>query len=131
MIKYKVNPEIRERFENEYQKWHKETFIHSNSYFIFENEHFKNMENMGIEIVPLIVEKLNNEICPGAHLTVLLERLLPDVIKIEKEGYINFTDYIKIWLTALMPALESLIEYQDDSKPQIEIISTKDNGTEQ
>lgn len=90
--------DIKEQFEELYEKWYTETCIHSNAHFIINNENFKKIEELGKEntqeVVPLIIDKLR--IGRGVFLTTILDKLLPGVITVT--GYVNPVEYAQGWV---------------------------------
>lgn len=86
----KIN-ELREFFEREYKAWRDDTrFLacpnHSN------NPHFQNIVSRGVEIVPLIFKKLEEE---ESFIVFTLDYIFPGVMKYE--GYTPLSDVIKMW----------------------------------
>lgn len=89
---------IKEQFEELYEKWYSETCVQSNGYFIVNNENFKKIEELCKEnlkeVVPLIIDKLRTG--RGVFLTTILDKLLPGVITVT--GYVNPVDYAQGWV---------------------------------
>lgn len=91
----KIN-ELREFFEREYEAWRDDTrFLSCPDHL--GNPHFQNIVSRGVEVVPLIMKKLEEE---ESFLVMALDLIFPGVMKYEG-GYVPLSSAINMWKIAL------------------------------
>lgn len=78
----------------EYNKWKEETMFLSTG--IFDNQHYKNIVNMGVEAVPFIKEILDKE---DDWIVGALDEIYPNLITYE--GYNSLSDVCQMWRVVL------------------------------
>lgn len=84
---------VKEYFESEYEKWYKETCFDSRTDLILENQHFKNIINLGVDAVPFILEKIKEE---PSFLVYTLDRIFPGLVTCE--GYVGIDELCKFYV---------------------------------
>lgn len=81
------------KFETEYNKWKEETSFHSRIDLIFENEHFKNIVEMGMAVTPFVINKIKEQ---PDFIVYVLDILYPGLM--EYTGYVPVEDVCKTWI---------------------------------
>lgn len=87
---------IKQEFETLYNNWLEETLVESRMQYILENENYKKIVEMGDDVVPLIIEKLQEDE-RSAFLSYALCEIYPDAITVE-DGYVSVLDIKNAWL---------------------------------
>lgn len=84
-----------DKFNELYKKWYDETCFHSRIDLIYDNDNFRKIIDMGIEVVPFIIDKL--EVDSNSYFLVkALDILCPNVVTYK--GYVPLEDAAKFWI---------------------------------
>ena len=57
VLRYKKDTDLRNRFNNLYEEWEKATKLYSDSWKIVNDENFQKIIALGVDVVPLLLEK--------------------------------------------------------------------------
>ena len=89
---------MKERFEELYRRWRDETCFMSRNDDKYNTDSFRAIVEMGVEIVPLIIQKFEED-SQSYFLVEALDRLCPGILVIE--GYVPLIEIVNMWVKIL------------------------------